>query len=137
MNKRLRVCVSKKVIEGEPIRVAYRERSQGQGDSGWRFLSGTEDELYAVNPDNVYMMRIKELLIKFPELEPILKAKTGSLFKADENGKLILSGVDKKLTHVEIRMYFKPVFVTVPGTKIVMTADVDEMRIFNKKKQDW
>ena len=51
MNRRLRVCVSKKVIEGEPIRVAYRERSQGQADSGWRLLSGTEDELYAVNPD--------------------------------------------------------------------------------------
>ncbi|MBQ2744426.1 MAG: DUF2185 domain-containing protein [Firmicutes bacterium] len=137
MNKRLRVCVSKKVIEGEPIRVAYRERSQGQADSGWRLLSGTEDELYAVNPDNVYMVRIKELLIKFPELEPVLKAKTGSLFKADDNGKLILSGVDKKLTHVEVRMYFKPVFISTTGTKIVMTADVDEMRIFNKKKRNW
>lgn len=137
MNKRLRVCVSGKIIEGEPIRVAYRERSQGQADSGWRLLSGTEDELYAVNPDNVYMMRIKELLIKFPELEPILKAKTGSLFKADENGKLILSGVDKKLKHVAVKIYFKPIFVTTVGTRIFITADVNDMKIFTKKKREW
>ena len=117
--------------------MAYRERSQGQADSGWRLLSGTEDELYAVNPDNVHMVKIKELLIKFPEIEPVLKAKTGSLFKADDNGKLILSGVDKKLDHVAVRMYFKPVFVTTMGAKRFMMADIDEMKPFTKKKREW
>lgn len=137
MNKRLRVCVSRKVVEGEPIRVAYRERCQGQSDSGWRILSGTEDELYAVNPDNTYMVRIKELLLKFPEMESILKAKPGSLFKVDENGELILCGVDKALKHVDVKMYFKPVFVSAPGKNIVMTADVEDMKLFTKKKRSW
>lgn len=137
MNKGLYTCVSRKIIEGEPIRVAYKESSKGAGDSGWRLLSGTEDELYAVNPDNTYMIKIKEVLGKFPELESVFRAKRGSLFEADENGDLVLSGVDKKLKHVAVKIYFKPIFVTTVGTRIFITADVNDMKTFTKKKREW
>ena len=39
-------------VNGELVDYMYREEPDFYSDSGWRFLSGTEDQVYAYNPDN-------------------------------------------------------------------------------------
>jgi len=39
-------------VDGEQVGFMYRELPDSEQDSGWRFLSGTEDQDYADNPDN-------------------------------------------------------------------------------------
>jgi len=39
-------------VEGELVDFMYRENPYFDHDSGWRFLSGTESQEYADNPDN-------------------------------------------------------------------------------------
>ena len=46
--------VSDKVtIEGLPIGYMFRETPQDKQDSGWRFFSGTEDDQYMENDENI------------------------------------------------------------------------------------
>lgn len=46
--------VSDKVtIEGLPIGYMFRETPQDKQDSGWRFFSGTEDNQYMENDENI------------------------------------------------------------------------------------
>lgn len=98
-------------------------------------MSGTEDGPYAASPDNSYTVRIKELIRKIPELEPVVKGKTGSMFKADEEGNLVLCGVDKELKDIPVKLFAKQKYVASPGTWVIITADVNDMRTFFKKKQ--
>ncbi len=46
--------VSDKVtIEGLPVGYMFRETPQDKQDSGWRFFSGTEDDQYMENDENI------------------------------------------------------------------------------------
>lgn len=47
-------------VEGELVSFMYRDQPESESDSGWRFLSGTETQDYADNPDNwsVYALSI-------------------------------------------------------------------------------
>ena len=40
------------MIEGKKINFMYRENSEFENDSGWRFFSGYESEEYINNPSN-------------------------------------------------------------------------------------
>ncbi|MGZ5243096.1 MAG: DUF2185 domain-containing protein [Bacteroidia bacterium] len=46
------MATDKVTVEGLPVLNMYRDDSEFPDDSGWRFLSGTEDEAYTENPDN-------------------------------------------------------------------------------------
>lgn len=39
-------------VDGMPVGYMYREEPEDEDDSGWRFLSGTEEQDYVDNPDN-------------------------------------------------------------------------------------
>lgn len=39
-------------VNGEDVDFMYRVEPDFEHDSGWRFMSGTEDQDYADNPDN-------------------------------------------------------------------------------------
>ena len=39
-------------VEGELIEYMYRESPSNKSDSGWRFFSGNEDEIYTNDPNN-------------------------------------------------------------------------------------
>ena len=39
-------------VEGYPVRFMYREEPDNSTDSGWRFMSGFENDEYMNNPDN-------------------------------------------------------------------------------------
>ena len=39
-------------VDGLPVGYMYREEPEEEDDSGWRFLSGTEEQDYVDNPEN-------------------------------------------------------------------------------------
>lgn len=46
------LATDKITVEGESIGFMYREKPDFKNDSGWRFFSGSESQVYADNPDN-------------------------------------------------------------------------------------
>ena len=46
------MATDKITVDGEQIEFMYRDNSDFNNDSGWRFLSGTESQDYCDNPDN-------------------------------------------------------------------------------------
>ena len=46
------LATDKITVDGELVDYMYREDSSYAEDTGWRFLSGTEDQDYIDNPDN-------------------------------------------------------------------------------------
>jgi len=46
------MATDKITVEGELVDFMYRENPDFDEDNGWRFLSGTETQDYADNPDN-------------------------------------------------------------------------------------
>jgi hypothetical protein len=46
------VATDKITVDGELVDYMYREESNYEMDSGWRFFSGTEDQDYVDNPSN-------------------------------------------------------------------------------------
>lgn len=46
------LATDKITVEGESIGFMYREKPDFKNDSGWRFLSGSESQVYADNSDN-------------------------------------------------------------------------------------
>lgn len=52
------IATDKITVEGLPVGYMYREESEYPNDSGWRFLSGTEDQNYMdeANNSGIYMV---------------------------------------------------------------------------------
>jgi hypothetical protein len=50
-----RSCVAsdKITVQGMPVGYMHRESPDFNSDSGWRLFSGTEDQLYVDNPNNL------------------------------------------------------------------------------------
>lgn len=48
-------------IEGKKINFMYRESPDREGDSGWRFFSGYEDEEYINNPQNTQIYDVNTI----------------------------------------------------------------------------
>ena len=61
------VIVSHEIMKlGKPIGYCYREESNDENDSGWRFFSGDETQEYADNADNFSMYNAISII----EIEP-------------------------------------------------------------------
>jgi hypothetical protein len=65
--------VSKMYFENNGIiKFLYREKPDNKGDSGWRMFTGSEDDDYANDPQNIKMIKVGYLLDKDPSLlEPL------------------------------------------------------------------
>ncbi|MCK9324305.1 MAG: DUF2185 domain-containing protein [Bacteroidales bacterium] len=71
--------VSNKItVDGLPVGYMYREECMDPEDSGWRFLSGTEDEAYLDNPDNSKALSVNVVANYDPTIIPYLKSKIGT-----------------------------------------------------------
>lgn len=84
----LGALVTKKILEhGEPIRFAERTDPNNPRDSGWLFTSGTEDDEYMDDADNIAVVPIGWILQKKdPTLEEILNEPVYSVFRREANG---------------------------------------------------
>jgi len=79
--------ISWKAVENKHIGYCYRERSDINIDSGWRFIFGDEDENYLDNPDNCTTMNLSELTIDFPAIQKIMNEKYNSEWEWDQENK--------------------------------------------------
>jgi len=68
-------------VEGKPVRFMYREIPDNDMDSGWRFMSGFEDDEYMDNPDNHSIYDVNTIANYDPSIIPFLDAKFGSAFE--------------------------------------------------------
>lgn len=78
------ICSNKITVEGMKVGFMYREEAYDDEDSGWRFLSGTEDQDYANNPDNSKIFGVNAIANHDEAIIPYLKSATGSEFERVE-----------------------------------------------------
>jgi hypothetical protein len=76
-------CVASDLItvEGYPVRFMYRESPDNDADSGWRFMSGFEDDEYTSNSNNFEMYDINTIANYDPSIVPFLDSPIGSAFE--------------------------------------------------------
>jgi hypothetical protein len=65
-------------VDGELIDFMYRVEPDFEHDSGWRFMSGTEDQDYADNPDNWAIYDVNTIANYDPAIIPYLDAPVGT-----------------------------------------------------------
>ena len=86
------IATDRITVEGEKVGYMYREDPdpENAADSGWRFFSGTEDDAYANDPDNLQIYDVNTIANYDPEIIPFLDAEVPSAFARDaETGKLV------------------------------------------------
>lgn len=72
------IASNKITVDGEKVGFMYREEKVDYEDSGWRFLSGTEEEEYAEDPANGKIFDVNIIAHHDPAIIPYLKMSIGS-----------------------------------------------------------
>jgi hypothetical protein len=72
------------VVQGEPVRFMYREEPDHEDDSGWRFLSGLEDDDYMDDADNLGAYDVNTLANYDRAIIPYLNAPIGTNYERVE-----------------------------------------------------
>jgi hypothetical protein len=74
------VCLASAYImqEGKPVGFMYREEPEEDLDSGWRFLSGDEDDAYLDNEDNYGVYDVEAVMLVDPAIKQYLKLPFGT-----------------------------------------------------------
>jgi hypothetical protein len=75
------IASDKITVEGFPVRFMYREEPDDEDDSGWRFMSGYEDDEYMENPDNHSIYEVNTVANYDRSIIPLLSAPVGSAFE--------------------------------------------------------
>ena len=70
------LCIASNMITVDeyPVGYMYREEPSNEMDSGWRFLSGCEDDEYSDNTDNHHMHDVITIATCDPSIIPYLDA---------------------------------------------------------------
>ena len=77
------VLATKMLVNGKkPVMFMYREKGEN-GDSGWRFFCGEEDQAYADNPDNIAIYDIETILAIDPSIRPYLGSLIGRAYERE------------------------------------------------------
>jgi hypothetical protein len=75
------IASDKITVEGLPVRYMYREEPDFETDSGWRFFSGTEDDEYINNSDNLMIYDINTIANYDQSILDFLENEVGSEFE--------------------------------------------------------
>jgi hypothetical protein len=73
-------------VDGLPVGYMYREEPDFEFDSGWRFFSGTEDQEYADNSNNVMIYDVNTIANYDRAIIPYLQMPIGSELFRNEDG---------------------------------------------------
>ncbi len=65
-------------VDGHCVGFMHREEREEEGDSGWRFYSGLENEEYVEDPHNIMMFDVNYIANLDPAIIPYLKLRTGT-----------------------------------------------------------
>lgn len=76
-------CIASDMItvEGHPVMFMYRDTPRSENDSGWRFLSGFEDDDYMQDSRNHSVYDVNTIANYDPTIVPFLDAPFGSEFE--------------------------------------------------------
>lgn len=79
-------CIASNMItvDGRPVGFFYRQKPDNHIDSGWRFLTGFEDDAYMADDDNHAIYDVNTIANYDPSIIPLLDAPIGSVFERDE-----------------------------------------------------
>jgi hypothetical protein len=80
------LATDKIVADGQPVRFMYREEPMFAGDSGWRFLAGTETDAYMEDPRHQRAHDLTVVLRLDPTVAPLLDAPVGAAFQKPQPG---------------------------------------------------
>lgn len=75
------IATDRITVEGFPVRFMYREAPDNSVDSGWRFLSGFEDNAYMDDPKNHGAYDVNTIANYDSSIVPLLDAPVGSVFE--------------------------------------------------------
>jgi len=86
-----KVLVSNKL----KVRFMYREKPDNDNDSGWRVFSGSEDQEYMDNPNNIAIYDSKTILAIDSDIEKHLSSPVGSAFERENaDSEFVVSDFD-------------------------------------------
>lgn len=71
------IASSRITLDGQPVGFMYRERPEFEGDSGWRFLAGDEDDDYMDNHLNAKVYDVNTIANYDIAVVPYLKLAFG------------------------------------------------------------
>ncbi len=72
------MVTDKITVEGMKVGFMYRDEPEAEEDSGWRFLSGTEDDEYMQDEDNFLVCDINVVANYDRAVIPLLKKPIGT-----------------------------------------------------------
>lgn len=70
-------------VHGHPVRFMYREEPDNEIDSGWRFMSGMEDDYYINNPENLAIYDINTVANYDPTIIEHLHSPIGTALEKE------------------------------------------------------
>jgi hypothetical protein len=71
-------ATDKITVDGMKVGYMYREESKEPLDSGWRFFSGTEDQDYVDNPENMMIYNVNTIANYDNAIIPYLDSPFGT-----------------------------------------------------------
>ena len=80
------IATNRITVEGCKIGYCYREKPDGDWDSGWRFTAGDESDEYMDDPNNAGIYTLNTLCNDDPDIIPLLNTPAPCAFERDENG---------------------------------------------------
>ena len=80
------IATNRITVEGCKVGYCYREKPDGDWDSGWRFTAGDESEEYMDDPNNAGIYKLNTLCNDDPDIIPLLYTPAPCAFARDENG---------------------------------------------------
>lgn len=72
------MATDKTTVDGLKVIYMYREESDFEHDSGWRFFSGTEDQDYVDDPDNIMIYDVNTIANYDRAIIPYLNLPIGT-----------------------------------------------------------
>ncbi|MBM6923264.1 DUF2185 domain-containing protein [Hydrogenoanaerobacterium saccharovorans] len=80
------IATNRITVEGCKIGYCYREKPDGDWDSGWRFTAGDESEAYMDDPNNAGIYKLNTICNDDPDIIVLLHTPAPCAFERDENG---------------------------------------------------
>ena len=80
------ITTNRITVEGCRVGYCYREKPDGDWDSGWRFTAGDESDEYMDDPNNAGIYGLNSICNDDPDIIPLLNTPAPCAFERDENG---------------------------------------------------
>ena len=80
------IATNRITVEGCKVGYCYREKPDGDWDSGWRFTAGDESDAYMDDPNNAGIYSLNTICNDDPDIIPLLNTPAPCAFERDGNG---------------------------------------------------